>query len=282
MNVVQAILKTDADDKFDLLSFVLSGCPNSQSSEPVACPLRVSACLIALRQEIWSALIYRRCFRLPVSSSFVHTYISDSNSLDVYDWTNRILVWCVHVLKFCFLDEDGSIGIQDRAARSEQLSALKSFEYSWNLQKPASFDPIYFQDPDPSVGRYFPQIWFTNQCQITGLQHMELGRIVLGSHESISQRIGIGVSAAQRARENTFRQSTRNICGLALSNPSSQPAMVTAGLAITLCGEYFDDAGEQTALLDLLETLQNDHAWPTKELASNLMKAWNHVEEAQN
>ncbi|ETS87860.1 hypothetical protein PFICI_01688 [Pestalotiopsis fici W106-1] len=201
--------------------------------------------------------------------------VSDAVAYDVYDWTNRILVWCIYVLKICFLDDDDmSTDPQDAASRSQQLSALRSFEQDWNTMKPTIFNPIYYVDRDATNGRYFPQLWMTDPCQVVALQNIELGRIVLASHDLAAKRIGIGASAAQRSQESIFRSSTRMICGLALSNSTSQPALVTAGLAITLCGEYFVDRGEQNALLDILKTLRREHAWPTKDLAAQLVRAW--------
>ncbi|KAF2995475.1 hypothetical protein E8E14_003132 [Neopestalotiopsis sp. 37M] len=275
MNAVQAIFKAQRDEEPDLLHFVLGQTQNQQITRPVSCPLRISACLIALRQEIWSVLIYRRPFRLPVSLN--HDYMNVSKAVvdDVFDWTNRILVWCIYVLKICFLDDDDvAADPKDAASRSQQLSALRAFEQEWDTIKPTIFDPIYHRPRDVSAGRYFPQSWMTDPCQVVALQHIELGRIVLASHDLVARRIGIGASAAQRTQESIFRDSTRTICGLALSNSISQPALVTAGPAITLCGEYFVDRREQDALLDILRTLRREHAWPTRDLAAQLIRAW--------
>lgn len=280
MNAVQAIFKAQRDDEPDLLHLVFGQSPDRQPSRSVDSPLRISACLIALRQEIWSVLIYRRPFRLPVSLKHDFRNVSEAVVDDVYDWTNRILVWCIYVLKICFLDDDVPSDPNDTASRSQQLSALRSFEQEWDTIRPAVFDPVYYLERDPTIGQHFPRIWMTDPCQVVALQHIELGRIVLASHDMVSRRLGIGASAAQRTQESIFRDSTRTICGLALSNSTSQPAWVTAGLAITLCGEYFSDRGEQNALLDVLKTLRRDHAWPTRDIAEQLKTAWDVGEDA--
>lgn len=274
-NAARTIFQAQKDLDLRLLDFVFGRSQDTDVLDSASSSLQVSACLIALRQEIWAVLIYRRPFCLPVSLTHDnYTDFVSTRSLDVYDWTNRILVWCIHVLKICFPDDTMAGRSEGEASTEEQAAALELFEQMWDTHRPAVFDPLYCQQRDPAKGRYFPQIWLSNECQVMGLQHIEFGRIVLAAHKSSFQRIGIGAGVLHRAQENIFRESTRTICGLALSNSTSQPAMVAAGLAITMCGEYFTDAGEQAAILDLLETLSKDHAWPTNELAENLVRAW--------
>ncbi|KPM39738.1 hypothetical protein AK830_g6843 [Neonectria ditissima] len=236
--------------------------------------LRHSACLIALRQEIWSVLIHRRPFRLPILAATDYASFADSAAADDHDWTNCVIFWCAHVLKFCFGDDE-SFSVEDGRTRSQQWNALKAFEKSWDECPPPHFAPLYFNERNPSEGRYFPTIWLANQCQIMALQHVELARIVLAVHDSKLQRIGIGATAAYQALEEVLRQSTRRICALALYDQKFQASMVTAGVGISMCGEYFRDAGEQAAIIDLMSTLESEHAWPTSTAVSALQTVWN-------
>lgn len=236
--------------------------------------LRHSACLIALRQEIWSVLIHRRPFRLPILTVDDYANFDDTSTLDDHDWTNCVIFWCAHVLKFCFSDE-GFLSVENKKTRSEQWNALKAFEKNWDERPPPHFAPLYYEERNPSEGRYFPTIWLANHSQVMALQHVELARIVLAVHDSKLQRIGIGASAAYQALEEILRQSTRRICALGMGDLKFQATMVTAGVGISMCGEYFHDAGEQAAIINVLTTLEREHAWPTSTAVDALQTAWN-------
>ncbi|KAK7429428.1 hypothetical protein QQZ08_004020 [Neonectria magnoliae] len=271
---VQAVFQAQQEQSSGLWRLTLQP-PRDRDIFAASMPsLRHSACLIALRQEIWSVLIHRRPFRLPILAANDYANFDDIAAADDHDWTNCIIFWCAHVLKFCFSDED-SLSIEDKRTRSEQWNALKAFEKNWDERPPPHFAPLYYKERNPSEGRYFPTIWHTNQSQIMALQHVELARIILAVHDSKLQRIGIGATAAYQALEDVLRQSTRRICALGLGDKKFQAAMVTAGVGISMCGEYFHDAGEQAAIIDLLSTLESEHAWPTSTAVSALKTAWN-------
>lgn len=238
--------------------------------------LRHSAWLIALRQEIWSVTLYRRPFRLPLRSARDFYDNLRIESADGFDWSNGILFWYADVLRFCFGTDDGSAKEEmSSQKREEQWQAIKGFLKRWEARVPPCFDPIYHRDRDPSRGEYFPIIWQANDCQILALQHIELARMVITVHDSMSQqRLGIGASAAHQALEEVLRYATRRLCGLAWSKRHRQIAMVTAGVGISLCGEYFRDAGEQEAVVELLTALEREHAWPTSSVVDALQDAW--------
>lgn len=231
--------------------------------------MRHSASLIALRQEIWSVLLYRRPFRLPL---YRNNDYADLGPCDDFVWTNRILLWCADVLRFCYGDDSNVPGVLE-----DSISAwdrLKAFENTWEALKPECFQPIYHREPNPAEGRYCPQIWQTNDCQVLGLQHIELTRILLAVYNPRHQRLGLGASAHQQALESQMRRSTLLLCGLALSNRNHQAIMVTAAVGVSMCGEYLRDPGEQAAIINFLDVLENEHAWPTRTVKSALRDAW--------
>lgn len=106
-----------------------------------------------------------------------------------YEWSNRILIWCVHILKLCFGDGNADSGPRCDLSKSEQWAALKSFEYDWNSRPPACFKLLYFEERDPERIQRFPHIWQTNERQAVGLQNIELGQIALAWYESKMQRL---------------------------------------------------------------------------------------------
>lgn len=248
--------------------------------------LRHSACLIALRQEIWSVLVHNRSFRLPIldvdddeSAKFDE---ASSNMMDDYDWTNRIIVWCAHVLKLCFQSRDDwpqdTQSGDDFASRAEQIRKLKAFQKRWDEDPPAQFTPLYYEDRDPDVGRYFPTIWLANRCQVIGLQHVELARIMLAIHDSdrrpSTTEFLCDSNEESDSLDSILRQSTRRMCGLAMSNQRYQECMVTAAVGISMCGEYFREPLEQAAILELMTLLEREHAWPMSSVMNKLQSAW--------
>lgn len=245
-----------------------------ESETEVEHSLRFYASVVALRQEICSVLYYSRPFRLPIATHDL-TKAFDTHSLDnMYQWAGYCVEWCAQVLKFCFSDDREIEGGLDEASRIRRWTSLWSFEQRWNQEMPDCFKPIYYQDRNPDEGRYFPQIWHTAGCQVLAVQHLEFGKIALVAHNPNLQRIGFGARAGQKAQEKAFLESTRRICGLAVSNPTSQPAMVSAAVSIAMSGEYFKDPGEQHAILELLGSLQQEYAWPTAQLAQSLRTSW--------
>ncbi|KIW27410.1 uncharacterized protein PV07_07148 [Cladophialophora immunda] len=228
-----------------------------------------SACLIALRQEIWSVLLYRRPFRLPLCPD--NDYSNLDPAVDDYTWTNRILVWCADVCKFAF---GGEGGIVEPSSRVERWKRLKVVQDRWDAVQPACFKPLYYRDADPSRGKYFPEEWHMNDCQVLALQHFELARILLAAYNPNLQRIGLGSSSSITTLEAQLRRSTMRLCGLALANLNDQPGMVTAAVGISMCGEYIRDAGEQSAIEGFLSTLEREHAWPTQTVRQALRDAW--------
>lgn len=268
---VRAVFQASQNDADGLLHLILQPPRGSDVYATSLSSLRFSACLIALRQEIWSVLIHRRPFRLPILPVENYGIFDDTLAADDYDWTNRVLIWCAHVLKFCYPDDDDEQPIDNRT-RSQQWEAIKDFQRNWDEKRPPHFAPLYYRERNPSEGRYFPEYWITSPCQMLALQHIELARIVLAVHDTKIQ-LGIGGRAAHKALEELMREATRRVCGLAMSQKWCQEGMVTAAVGLSMCGEYFQDPGEQAAIMELVTLLERDHAWPTSTLLNKLWDA---------
>ncbi|KAG4288636.1 hypothetical protein FPRO06_03458 [Fusarium proliferatum] len=247
---VRAVFQASQNDADGLLHLILQPPRGSDVYATSLSSLRFSACLIALRQEIWSVLMHRRPFRLPILPVENYGIFDDTLAADDYDWTNRVLIWCAHVLKLCFPDDNDEQPIDNRT-RSQQWEAIKDFQRNWDEKRPPHFAPLYYQERNPSEGRYFPEYWITSPCQMLALQHIELARIVLAAHDTKIQ-LGIGGRAAHKALEGLMREATRRVCGLAMSQKWCQEGMVTAAVGLSMCGEYFQDPGEQAAIMELV------------------------------
>ncbi|KAI0100997.1 hypothetical protein GGR51DRAFT_530887 [Nemania sp. FL0031] len=259
----------------------LSDLSNSSTSlgAPISkeCALRRSACLIALRQEITGVLCYRRPLRLSLPARYYNDLVvSQKDTYDDYDWTNHILIWCAYVLKHYYGSEkhaDTADTAESCGSKVEQWESLRAFEQKWALLSPNPLAPFFYKERDPNSGQFFPIIWQANEGRVVGMQLIEFGRIVLAAHDLKHQILGLGSAAAARAAEKKLRQSTRIICGLAVSH-RIQPAMTGACTAISLCGEYFCDPREQAAITDLMATIERDYAWSTSSVMNSLRSAW--------
>lgn len=267
LNAIQFIINTQQNESFYSYKSI-HGPPRDNDVHVVpSVSLRHSACLIALRQEIWSAFLSQRPFRLPVCPNNDYATLSPAND---FIWTNRILVWVADLLSFCF----GNQSLTPEQS-TERWMALKALEQQWDAQKPPAFKPVYYREADPETNQHFPEIWHMNSCQVAGAQHIELGRILLAvSDPTRASRLGIGAVSRNVSLEEELRSITRRLCGLAVSNPDCPPALVTAAVGISVCGEYFVNPGEQDALVKFLEDLQSQHAWPTEVTVRALWEAW--------
>lgn len=266
LNTVQFIVHNQHNDSFYAYD-TIQGPPRDHDLQVTPSPsLRHSACLIALRQEIWGSFLNQRTFRLPLCSENDYTIFTSAGD---FSWTNRILVWCADLLKFCF-GEGKALTPQ---MQLERWTVLKKFEQTWETNKPLGFKPLYFKDADPANGDFFPVIWHNNACQAVGAQHIELSRILLAVSNPRLSRLGLAARAATLSLEEELRGIIRRLCGIALSN-SNPVLMVDAAVGISVCGEYFTDTAEQNALLEFLADLEYRHAWPTAATSATLKEAW--------
>jgi hypothetical protein len=264
------VIESQQNESFYSLR-TISGPPRDPDIySPNNASLAHSACLIALAQEIWSVLLYRRPFRLPLSPD--NDYANLEGAVDDFTWTNRIIIWCADVCRFAF---GGEGGVPEQAgSRVDRWKRLKALQDKWDTVQPACFKPLYFSDADASRGEHFAKEWHMNECQVLALQHFELTRMLLAAFDPTLQRIGLGASSSGIALEAQLRRSTMRLCSLALADVKWQPGMVTAAVGISMCGEYIRDAGEQSAIEGFLNTLEREHAWPTQSVMRALREAW--------
>ncbi|KAJ5105077.1 hypothetical protein NUU61_002424 [Penicillium alfredii] len=236
--------------------------------------LRHAAYWIALRQEILTAFSKQRTFRLPLGPCEPYRSFEPA---DDYVWADRLVIHCADVLQYCFGSEDNTGVLHPLPAsdmRVARYDELVSFETLWAELGPASFRPIYTRDPDRSRGEVFPELWYLNNCHVAGLQHLDLARILLTVYNPKLPRLGPGQRTAMRSVDRRVRSIILRLCGIALSNQHSPPGLVTASVAIGMCGDRFTDRIEQEALLGVLVKLEEEHAYPTYTMQRLLKAAW--------
>ena len=240
--------------------------------------LRHAAYWVALRQEIITAFSKQRSFRLPLGPCEPYRTFEPA---DDYVWADRLVIHCADVLQFCFGSEEED---QDKThfppspeSRIARYDNLVSFETLWKELSPASFNPVYARDPDPARGEVFPELWYLNNCHVAGLQHLELARILLAVYNPRLPRLGPGQRTAMRSVDGEVRGIVLRLCGIALSNLHSPPGLVTASVAIGMCGDRFVERVEQEALFGVLVTLEDEYGYPTHSMRAQLGEAWGWV-----
>lgn len=254
---------------------------------------------VAFRQEIYSAFVKQR----PINHDLgrCEAFRSFSPAEDAV-WADRLIVFCADVLEYCYGNSNNSssssgntagagTGTRSRhdssssstlplsaspAARDHWLS-LKQQESMWAQVLPSSFEPLYFRDPDRSRGEIFPTICYLSDCHVAGVQHVELAKILLAVYDPTRARLGPGHVAGMRALSRELRTIVLRLCGIATSNRNSPPGLVTALLAIVVCGDHFEDPLEQQAVLGILDELEGLHAWPAGNTRTLLKEAWGTV-----
>ena len=227
---------------------------------------------VALRQEIHSAFLKQRPFNLALSRC--EAFRSFSPAEDAV-WADRLIIFCADVLEFCYGNTKNKSPRHDSdTLRKDQWLSLKQYETMWGEVLPASFEPIYFRDPDRSRGEVLPHICYMADCHVAGVQHAELARILLAVYNPTRPRVGPGSVSSLRALSAEIRSVVLRLCGIATSNRQCPPAMVTAYLGIAICGDHFEDPLEQEALLGVLDRMEKGRGWPAADTRQMLKEAW--------
>ena len=224
--------------------------------------LRQAAFWVAFRQSIYTSFMKQRPINFPLERCIAFRTFEPAEDAV---WADRLIIFCADVLQFCHGPE------KITKERWEDLSAQ---EKKWSEVLPQSFQPIYYRAPDASRGEYFPEIWYLSDAHVTGIQHVELARILLAVYNPTMPRLGPGHVHAINDMSASLKKIVLRLCGIARGNRKTPPGMVTACMGVAMCGEHFVERGEQDALLDVLRELEDEHAWPTLSTQDALRKSW--------
>ncbi|KAE9373884.1 hypothetical protein N431DRAFT_374527 [Stipitochalara longipes BDJ] len=235
---------------------------NSQDPLTPASGLRQASFWVGLRQEIQMSFVNPR----PIKTKLDHSFIDKSFSpADDDTWAKRIIVNTAEVVNFCFGEEERNISVYQK---------LKDYDSQWLESRPLSFLPLAYRAADPDCGEVFPEAWYFNHAVVIGVTHAIIGRVLLMCYNPTLPRIGPSHKTAIQQMEEEIKSQIRELCGIALSNRWTIPAMFTACMGVTMCGDRFTDHSEQEALLGVLMRTEQDHAWPTRAAQTHLRRAW--------
>ncbi|KAL4947129.1 hypothetical protein BDW69DRAFT_190478 [Aspergillus filifer] len=150
-NAIQFIINTQKDESFYAYQ-TIDGPPRDSSVHVTpSVSLRHSACLAALRQEIWTAFLYQRPCRLPISPHNDYS-LCDPNNDSIR--TNRILVWVADLLILCSSENQFS-RTQDKV---QKWHKLKAGEERWKEQLTGATSAIFeaeFESEEDNINSPF-------------------------------------------------------------------------------------------------------------------------------
>ncbi|KYK56564.1 hypothetical protein DCS_03564 [Drechmeria coniospora] len=253
---------------------------DAHGSSAMASSLRQAAFWVGLRQEVTTAVASRRSIKITLSPNF-----ADPSFAPAADevWTHRIMMHCAKVAQFCF---------GNRSRSMDEYRNLVKYDEGWLRARPATFLPLAYSDSDTNRGEVFPHIlylshavgsfapfsieraWLTSGLQVVGVVHSILAQTLLMCYDPTPSTMENSRKGAQVERDKLIQQQVLLLCGTALSNESTIPALITASLGIATFGDRFDDEYERQALLGVLVKTEADHGWPTGQIQRNLTSTW--------
>ncbi|KAM5378599.1 hypothetical protein ACJZ2D_004398 [Fusarium nematophilum] len=240
---------------------------NTPNSSVYPSSLRQASFWVGLRQEIYMSFVSQRPVKIKLDHLFIDRLFSPA---DDDTWANRIIIHCAEVINYCFGDGGRSKG---------EYQDLLDYDQAWLRARPVSWLPIAYSEPEETLGEVFPHVVYLNHAVVIGLVHSIFARILLMCHDDRAPRIGPSAQLARKRIDDDIRTQVRELCGTALSNKATRPAMFTACMGVTACGDRFTVARDQRALLDVLILTEAEHSWPTAAAQAHLKRAWGWEEE---
>ncbi|OJJ94713.1 hypothetical protein ASPACDRAFT_64991 [Aspergillus aculeatus ATCC 16872] len=199
-------------------------------------------------------------------------------------WTYRMIAHAARVTTFVYGN-----GPKDKL----EWDRLWQYVLDWEQHKPDAFQPIHYSHrtqlwtfrfrpetpedaPSASADRdsILPVIYYTSDCPIAGQQYLQLSRILLLAHDPRLPSLGMGRARYLQKQEEEMRNAVRIICGIAMSDAEYMPARLTAGLAIAVGGELFDDPEETRELMHLVAEAELHVGWPCLKVSHRLRAFW--------
>ncbi|KAM4065862.1 fungal zn(2)-Cys(6) binuclear cluster domain-containing protein [Hirsutella rhossiliensis] len=206
--------------------------------------LMQAAYWMALRQEIFNSFTRREAPQLMLPPEFWHSASQ----------ANKVVMHLVQTAKWHW----GGGSEQEWVRLAKQQEHLEQHIL-------INFRPLFQRAADKSRGEIFPTIWYGSNIEVTSVQLGLIAKAVLVA-ENPSLRNPVASRANWRQVENEVRVLLLDLCGVALCNPASPPALVQAALGIGVYSDFFTDPYERQAIRTVVERYRDTHAWPVQRL----------------
>ncbi|KAI1424860.1 hypothetical protein F5Y12DRAFT_714929 [Xylaria sp. FL1777] len=204
---------------------------------------------LALRQEIWVALIHSRSVHPDL---LVEDFLSLEGPPECdCDYANRVIVQTALCLQYCFGEKEQQF---------PSWEELKDSLDRWYTERPWQFYPM---SADEDEDQFLPERKYLTDAVVIGSQHYYLARLILEAHNPTTLRLGPARKMHLKNIDQEMRRIVRTICGIAKANPHTVPAYVSASVSIVLAGDRFTDKHEQDILYNILVKTGQELAWPT-------------------
>ncbi|KAI0432725.1 hypothetical protein F5Y09DRAFT_301239 [Xylaria sp. FL1042] len=215
---------------------------------------------LALRQEIWVALIQSRSVHPDL---LVEDIVSPEGPPQCdCDYANRVIVQTALCLQYCFGDKD-----QQFSTWGELNDSLDR----WYAERPWQFYPM---SPEEDEEQFLPERRYLTDAVVTGSQHYFLARLILEAHNPTTLKLGPARKMHLKNVDQEIRRIVRIICGIAKSNPHTPPAYVPASVSIMLAGDRFTNRHEQNILFEILVKTGQELFWPTCSAQEDMKLVW--------
>lgn len=227
--------------------------------------LREAAFWIGLRQDIYVAFVNQHS-SIP-TLDYCNITVCEAGAPN-HIWSRNMVALCAEVIRYCFAEDGESNGVRPNVTYTWLARSITD----WYESKPDTFAPLYYEPA--SEDNVFPEMWFSCDEIVVGLQHYYLAKMLLSAHNPTIPRLGPRGVVALRELENDIRDQVLTLCGICMSNKDTAPNFAYAAMAVAMAGDKFRDLRERQALLEILETCDNEHGWPTRRAQDNLKVAW--------
>ncbi|RDA95632.1 hypothetical protein CP533_1147, partial [Ophiocordyceps camponoti-saundersi (nom. inval.)] len=210
--------------------------------------LMQAAYWMALRQEIFNSFTRHEAPQLILPLEFWHSASK----------ANKVVMHLVQTAKWHW--GDGSESEWQRLSKQQDLIEQKVL---------IAFRPTYQRTADKTKGEIFPTIWYASNIDVTSVQLALIAKAVLVAENPYLKPRSRSPPTSRsnwRLVENEVRDLLLDLCGIALCNPASPPALVQAALGIGMYGDFFTDYYQRQAIRIVVERYRDAHAWPVQRL----------------
>jgi len=261
--------------------------------DPAAPGLRDAAFWVYMRQCLYNACINQQAPNVDFSLTLspIPTPGNADSLRSETAWANTMTWICATIVQFCF----GSHA-QEPNNRMAKWQELSNTLEDWARSRPSSFNPIW-QSNETYHENPFPEYYFAADWHVVAFGFYQLACMLLIIYkpnprfairsvhagglrkEDVSSQFRHSFVGGSRANTKQSRQAqilehARALCGSCKSEPGNVPARITLCHSVFLWGGLLDDPCERNCLVQLLEELEHNHAWPTAWIISLLREEW--------